>query len=73
MDAGFGAQRTTLHERAFAVSDRMLHQNGVGEIPMNAGEVLKAEFVGAVRAIPHTRFLHLRLPLLPVGPALCRL
>src|SRR5215472_13869812 len=66
MDAGLGAEGTALHERAFAISDRMLHQNGVGQIPMNAGETLETELVGTVRAVPHTRFhLSLRFGRLP--------
>ena len=72
VDASLGAERAALHERAFAVCDRVLHQNGVGQIPMNAGEVLEAEFVGAVHAVPHARFLHptlrfYRLSLPPFG------
>src|SRR6266566_1164778 len=58
MDAGLGAEGAAVHERALAVCDRVLHQNGVEQIPTNASEVLEAEFIGAVRAVPHTRFLH---------------
>src|ERR1700692_354207 len=37
---------------------------------MDAGEIFKAEFVGAVGAVPRTRFLHLSLRLLArsLGP-----
>src|SRR5260370_40169246 len=58
MDTGLGAEGAAMYERALAVSDRELHQNGVEQVPMNASEVLEAEFIGAVRAVPHTRFLH---------------
>src|SRR6266481_5192927 len=70
MDAGLGAEGAAVHERALAVSDRVLHQNGVEQIPMIASEVLEAEFIGAVRAVPHTRFLHpsLRFCRLPRPP-----
>src|ERR1700739_5718 len=69
MDAGLGAEGTALHERAFAISDGVLHQNGVGQIPMNAGEILKTELVGALPGVPHTRFHHLKPPLWPPGAA----
>src|SRR5580704_4887591 len=42
----------------------VLDQHGVGQVPVDAGEIFKAEFVGAVRAVPRTRFLHLSLRLL---------
>ena len=32
VDASLGAEGAALHERAFAVCDRVLHQNGVGQI-----------------------------------------
>src|SRR6516165_5514484 len=66
MDAGLGAEGAALHERAFTISDRVLHQNGVGQIPMSAGEILETEFIGAIRAVPHTRFYHLKPPLWPL-------
>ena len=57
-----------LNQRAFAVSDRVLHQNGVGQIPMDAGEIFETELLGAIGAIPHTRFhLSLRFPLALAG------
>jgi hypothetical protein len=37
---------------------------------MNAGEAREAEFVGTVRAVPHTRFLHLTLRFLRPSSAL---
>src|SRR6266581_6851458 len=72
MDAGLGAEGAAMYERALAVSDCVLHHNGVEQIPMNASKVLEAEFIGAVRAVPHTRFLHASLPLLPLVPAAFR-
>src|SRR5580704_13764304 len=62
--AGFGAERAALHQCAFAVGDGVLDQHGVGQVPVDAGEIFKAEFVGAVGAVPRTRFLHLSLRLL---------
>ena len=61
MHAGLGAKRAALDQRALAVPDRMLDQDRVGQIPVHAGEVFEAEFVGAVRAVPHSRFLHASL------------
>src|SRR5215472_3960210 len=40
---------------------------------MNASEALEAELVGAVCTVPHTRFLHLTPPALPVSPTICPL
>src|SRR6516162_2334203 len=73
MHAGLRAKRAALHQRAFSVSDRVLHQNGVGQIPMNAGETLETELIGTVRAVPHTRFHHLKPPLWPLAAAASRL
>src|SRR6516165_2132681 len=60
MHAGLRAKRAALHERTFAISDRVLHQDGVGQIPMSAGEILETELIGTVRAVPHARFHHLK-------------
>ena len=66
--AGLGAEGAALNQRAFAVSDRVLHQNGVGQIPMDAGEIFETELLGAIGAIPHTRFhLSLRFALALAG------
>src|SRR5580704_5150080 len=62
--AGFGAERAAVDERALVVGDGVLDQHGVGQVPVDAGEIFKAEFVGAVGAVPRTRFLHLSLRLL---------
>src|SRR5215469_3458165 len=69
--ARLGTEGAALHQRAFAASDRVLHQNGVGQIPMNAGEIFETEFVGAVGAVPHARF-HLKPPLWPPAAAASR-
>ena len=61
--AGLGAERAAVHERAFAVADGVLDQKSVGQIPVDAGEIFEAEFVGAVGAVPATRFLHRSLRL----------
>src|SRR5215469_4699489 len=70
--AGLGAEGAALHQRSFAVSDCVLHQNGVGQIPMNTGEIFETEFVDAIGAVPHTRF-HLKPPLWPLAAAASRL
>ena len=58
MHAGLGAERAAVDEGAFAVGDGVLDQSGVGQIPVDAGEIFEAEFVGAVGAVSQTRFLH---------------
>src|SRR6516225_10722711 len=73
MDAGLGAEGAALHQRALAISDCVLHQNGVGQIPNNAGETLETELIGTVRAVPHTHFHHLKPPLWPLAAAASRL
>src|SRR5580700_10459692 len=62
--AGFGAERAAVDERALVVGDGVLDQHGVGQVPVDAGEIFKAEFIGAVGAVPRTGFLHLSLRLL---------
>src|SRR6516164_7789828 len=73
MHAGLGAEGAALHERTFAISDRVLHQDGVGQIPMSAGEIPETELIGTVRTVPHTRFHHLKPPLWPLAAAASRL
>src|SRR6516165_11819444 len=73
MDGGLGAEGAALHQRTFAISDRVLHQDGVGQIPMSAGEIPETELIGTVRAVPHTRFHHLKPPLWPLAAAASRL
>ncbi len=58
MDTGLGAQRAARDERRFAAGDGVLVERGLGEIPMNRGEILEAEFVGAIGTVSQTRFLH---------------
>jgi hypothetical protein len=36
----------------------MLIERRFGQIPVNGGELFETEFVGAIGAVPHTRFLH---------------
>ena len=56
--SGFGAERAAGDDGRLIVADGVLVKRGLGKIPMNAGEIFEAEFVGAVRAIPYTSFLH---------------
>src|SRR5262249_31112435 len=58
MDAGLRAESTTLHEGSFAPRDRVLVEQRRGVVPVDRPEVLKAKSVGAVGAVPQTRFLH---------------
>src|ERR1700681_1736888 len=62
MHAGLGAKSAALNQRTFPVPDRVLDQNGIGQIPIYADEIFEAEFVGAVRAVSDTRLLHLKPP-----------
>src|ERR1700730_4023531 len=64
MHAGLGAKCAAVNEVALAIPDGVLDKPGVGEIPVNAGELLEAEAVGAVSAVPDARFLHPSLRLL---------
>ncbi len=59
--AGFGAKRAAGDDRRLAVADGKFVERGFGQIPVHAGEVFEAEFVGAVGAVPHTRLLHASL------------
>src|SRR5262249_44672054 len=58
VDAGFGAERAALDDRALAVRNRVLVKRSLQQIPMDRREILEAEFVSAVGAVPQTRFLH---------------
>jgi len=64
--AGVGArlraQRPAPDDRGFVRGDRVLIEYRRGVIPMDGFEVLEAESVGAVGAVPQTRFLHERPP-----------
>ena len=63
MDAGLGADRPALDDIGFSAGDRMFVELGRVEIPVDRGEIFETEFVGAVGAVPQTRFLHGRPPL----------
>ncbi len=56
--SGLGAERAALNDRTLARADRVLVQHRRIEIPVNRGQLLKAELISAVSAVPHTRFLH---------------
>src|SRR5271156_2509323 len=62
--SGLGTQRAAGNDGRFAVADGIFVKRSFGQIPVHAGEVFEAEFIGAVRAVPHTRLLHLKPPLL---------
>ena len=56
--SGFGAQRAAGDDGRLAVADGVLVERGFGQVPIDAGEILEAEFVGSIGAVSHTRFLH---------------
>ncbi len=56
--AGLGAERAAFDQRGFASGDGMFVKRRFGVIPVDRGEIFEAEFVGAMSAVPHTRFLH---------------
>ena len=65
MDAGLRAERAAFDHGGLAGRDGMLIEGRRGQIPMNRGEVLEAEFVGAVGCCssnpsPARNFLHSR-------------
>src|SRR5262249_14048248 len=64
--AGVGArlraQRPARDDRGFVRGDRVLIEYRRGVIPMDGFEVFDAKSVGAVSAVPQTRFLHERPP-----------
>ena len=59
--AGLGAERAAIDERALVVGDGMLDKRGIGQIPVDRGQVFQAEFFRTMGAVPETRFLHPRL------------
>jgi hypothetical protein len=63
VDAGFGAERAALDDVTFPRGNRMLVELLGRQIPVNAGEILQAEPVRAMRAVPKTGFFHARPPL----------
>ena len=43
---------------ASLAGDGVLVERRFGQVPVDLGEVFETEFVGAIGAVPHTRFLH---------------
>src|SRR5580704_1008870 len=43
---------------SLAVCQRVLAKRRLGKIPMNCRQILEAEFIGAMGAVPKTCFLH---------------
>src|SRR5262245_43777917 len=62
VDAGFSAERAAFHDRGFPCRDRVLVERGRGEVPVDRAEVRETKSIGAVGAVPQTRFLHERPP-----------
>src|SRR5262249_42713126 len=58
MHSGLGGERAALHDLRLAARDRVLVERRLAQIPMDRLETLEPEFVGAVGAVPHSRFLH---------------
>ena len=56
--SGLGTERAAGDNGRLAITNGMLVERGFGQIPVNRGEIFEAEFIGAVRAVPRTRFLH---------------
>src|SRR4051794_3180631 len=71
MDAGLGAERAAFDDAAFVHGDRELVKLLGGKVPVDRREVLEAEFLGAVCAVPQTRLFHanLRRPTRDTGTA----
>ena len=58
MHAGLRADRAALDQRRLPCCDGVLVERRRGQIPMHRAQPLEAEFIGAVGAVPQTRFLH---------------
>jgi hypothetical protein len=58
---GFGAERTAGDDVRFAIGDRVFIQSGCTQIPPHFGEIPETEFIGSVRAVPHTLLFHASL------------
>src|SRR5205814_762005 len=63
VDAGLRADRAALHEGGLAGGERVFVESGDVQVPAHRGEIIEAEFVGAIGAVARTRFLHEDLPL----------
>ena len=61
VDAGLGAERAAFNDMAFIRGEREFVELLGGKIPVDRCEVLEAEFLGAVSAVPQTRLLHANL------------
>ena len=67
--AGLGAERAAFDHVAFLGVERVFVKLLGGEVPMHPRQILQAEFVGAVGAIPKTRLVHADLRTLGFGEA----
>ena len=55
---GLGAERAAVHDGAFSIGYRMFVERGLREVPMDARQTFETKFLGAVGAVPQSRFLH---------------
>jgi hypothetical protein len=62
VDAGLGAERAALDDMTFPGGDRVFVELLGGQIPVDAGQILQAEPVRAMRTVPKTRLFHARPP-----------
>ena len=62
MDAGLGAERAALDDMALVGGERVFVELLGGQIPVDRGQILQAELVRAMGAVPKTRFFHARPP-----------
>ena len=67
VDTGLGAECAALDDVALVPANRVLIELLGRQIPMDAGQILQAELVRAMGAIPKTRLFHARPP--PTHPA----
>src|SRR5215213_4944210 len=58
VDASVGAERAAGGDLGFIAGKGKFVESGLREIPMNGLQALKTEFIGAIGAVSHTRFLH---------------
>ena len=56
--AGLRAERAARDQRRLARGNRVLVKRRLGEVPAYLGQILEAEFVGTIGAVPHTLLLH---------------
>ena len=55
---GLGAERAAFDQRGFTSRDGMLVERRFGQVPAHRRQILETEFIGAIGAVSHTRFLH---------------